>query len=405
MISPRETNSSGRPHEFEMTSATCVVDRVVQGQVESARVVRGADVDDLRPRRDGVCPLDVERLLDVPALRLGRVLREPLAFRARRSRGSRSRREPWWWEPMAAVEVEAVREVGDVLADRRREERAGDRDRLPAAVEAGGVQPVDPVRRVDLGRLVAAEEPRQRARPVRVREVRRGALAPVARARPDGRAGGRRRGRVDVRVRERHRAVEAGDRADERRDGGGHDRVVVRRAQDGAVDAVHVLVHAERLLDLGDRALGRHEQAVRRARSTIEKPSDESQRRTAATSLGRRREAGVELARREPPVVARRRRVVEVGEGAVELAVCGSTRARPRRRPDPRWGQRRPGWTGSPRPGWVSATGTLPCAFAAGAVSRPSDAHSATHGQGRPQPSAHLPSNRSERRSSALPIG
>jgi hypothetical protein len=66
---------------------------------------------------------------------------------------------------MAAVEMEAVREVGGVLADRRREERAGDRDRLPAAVQAGGVQPVDPVRRVDLRRLVPAQKPGQRARP------------------------------------------------------------------------------------------------------------------------------------------------------------------------------------------------------------------------------------------------
>src|SRR4029078_11313189 len=55
-----------------------VVDRVVQGQVEATRVVGGADVDDVRPRGHGVGPLDGERRLDVPALRLGRVLREPL---------------------------------------------------------------------------------------------------------------------------------------------------------------------------------------------------------------------------------------------------------------------------------------------------------------------------------------
>ena len=129
-----------------------VVDGVVQRQVEAAGVVRGADVDDLRPRRDGVCPLDVERLLDVPALRLGRVLREPLRA-GRDDLAVVEAGRAVVVGTVAAIEAEAVREVGDVVADRRREERAGDRDRLPAAVEAGGVQPVDAVRRVDLGGL------------------------------------------------------------------------------------------------------------------------------------------------------------------------------------------------------------------------------------------------------------
>ena len=163
-------------------------------------VVRGADVDDLGARGDGVGPLDVERLLDVPALGLGRILREPLRA-GRDDLAVVEAGRAVVVEPVAVVEVEAAREVGDVVADRRREERAGDRDRLAAAVEAGGAQAVDAVRRVDLGGRVAADQPRQR-RPgrVRVRERRRGALAPVARAGPDGRAGGRRgRGRVDVR--------------------------------------------------------------------------------------------------------------------------------------------------------------------------------------------------------------
>ncbi len=139
-----------------------LVDHFVDRLVEPAGVVGGADVDDAGLRRDGVRPLDVQRLLDVPALRLGGILR----VAAGAGRGQL---------PVVAVvergQAELAREAVCVRADGGREEGARDGDRLAAAVEAGEAQRADAVGGVDLRRRVAADQPGQgRAGLVRVGE-------------------------------------------------------------------------------------------------------------------------------------------------------------------------------------------------------------------------------------------
>ena len=379
-----------------------VVDGVVQREVEAARVVRGADVDDLRARGHGVGPLDVERLLDVPALGLGRILREPLRA-GRDDLAVVEAGRAVVVEPVAVVEVEAAREVGDVVADRRREERARDRDRLSAAVEAGGVQAVDAVRRVDLGRRVAAEEPRQRARAVRVRERRRGALAPVARAGPDGRAGGRRGGvstfgcASAIAPSRPVIALTSGATAA----GTTGSWFGARRTEPSTRYMFSFTPNACSTLDTEPSAVTNRRFA---GTPTIEKPSDESQLPDGRHVARRRREAGVELVRREPLVVARRRGVVEAGERPIEIAV--SAPAEPDREDHVVGVGVGPGQVRGARPDRLGVgDGHLPLRVRGGRREQAEDRAQRAHRQGRPQPSAHLPLDRSERRSSALPIG
>jgi hypothetical protein len=78
-----------------------------------------------------------------------------------------------------------------VARDRGRAERVDDRDRLAAAVDAGGVQAREAVRLLELRRRVAADAEQRDAARRRPRLRLRPALQRLRRERPEGRSAGR----------------------------------------------------------------------------------------------------------------------------------------------------------------------------------------------------------------------
>ncbi len=372
------------------------VDDLVHGLVEPAGVVGRADVDDPRARGDGVGPLDVERLLDVPALRLGRILGDAAGARCRHL-AVVPRPEP--------RQPELAREAVRVVADGGGEEGAGDRDGLAAAVQAGPAEPVDPVGGVDLGRRVPADQPGQRrARRVRVREGGRGVLAPVARARADGRARGRRRRRrAMLGGRERERSVEARDRADVRRDPRGHRRIGIGSTHGAPVDPVQVLVDVERVLDLIDGA-GRGDEEPVAGHVDDGEPGVGEPGADGGDLCPRRRVAGPEPGRRHPARVCRRARVVQAGQRRVEAGRVAP--AEPHRERHLVVAGRRAGEVGRLRPGRLRVSDRR----AAGRARRSGGPRrrEAARGQGKEcpeRPRAHGSWIGMSRPGSALPFG
>ena len=202
--SPFEASLSGMPQLLETTFARCLSTTSFRAWSSPFDVVRRPHVEDVGAWGDRVRPLHVQRLLDVPLLRVGGVTR--VLGGARRDHLASSGRVGRRNVPREAVEVGT---------DRGREERPGDRDRAgrgrPGAAaaagrfrrptrSAGGVYP-----QISHGSGVPG------ANGLGKRSA--GVLAPVVRARADRGAGGRRRcRRVDVRPRQRVGVVEPGDR-------------------------------------------------------------------------------------------------------------------------------------------------------------------------------------------------
>ncbi len=117
---------------------------------------RSGEQHDVRERRHGVCPLDVERRLDRPArgrARAGDAVRP----RARVVRCGVAQRSPLGEVGIRQGREEGVVEELQVLRGRRIAVRVDEDDGLALAHQAGGVELVNAVRGSDLGRRIAVK--------------------------------------------------------------------------------------------------------------------------------------------------------------------------------------------------------------------------------------------------------